>query len=324
MSPTRLRLLGAVFAAATLVVGLAACGTEETPTPTTSDAPKSYKLGFVNGATTEFHTCLEKAIKAEAQTLGSTVESANSGQDPAKELSNVENMLAKNVDALIVQTVNVDALKSSIAKAKEAGVPIYLTSVITEDTSSILGAAVVDLKGVGKLDAEWVAKDAAGKQTKAALISGAPGAASDLLAGGFKDNLPANVKLVSNQPGMFNRAKAQQVAENIIQANPDLEYAFVANEDMAFGALAAFEAAGKKVKIVTVNGTDSGIAAVKDGKFSATVANSATLTGQAAVQNTIKGLNGDREHPDHLDHQGQPGPGAEVLSCLRSADPPVS
>lgn len=278
------RLLAAAAAAVTCATFLSACGDE---TPAASSGEKTVTLGFVNGATTEFHTCLQKAVTAEAGTAGAKLLTANSNQNPATELSNIEDMISRQVDALIVQTVNVDALKGDIAKANSAKVPIFLTSVITEDTTGILGAVVVDLKKVGALDAEWIGKDAAGAQVKAGVIAGAPGAASDLLVAGFKGALPANVQLAANQPGMFNRAKAQDVAENMIQAHPDLAYVFVANEDMAFGALQAFQAAKKNVKIVTVNGTDDGLAAVKDGRFSATVANSATATGQLAVKNTL-------------------------------------
>ncbi|MEU4241686.1 sugar ABC transporter substrate-binding protein [Actinoplanes sp. NPDC026619] len=281
------KALRAVSALLFAAVSISACGDDSAA----GSSDKTVTLGFVNGANTEFHTCLQKAIEAEASTEGAKVVAANSKQDPATELSNIEDMISRNVSALIVQTVNVDALKNDIQKAKSANIPIFLTSVITDDTSGILGAVVVDLNGVGKLDAGWVAKDADSADVEAGVIAGAPGAASDLLVKGFTSALPANVKVVANQPGMFNRAKAQDVADNMIQAHPNLKYAFVANEDMAFGALQAFQAAGKDVKIVTVNGTDDGLAAVKDGRFAATVANSATTTGQLAVKNTITLLN---------------------------------
>lgn len=120
------------------------------------------------------------------------------------------------------------------------------------------------------------------------MIAGAPGAASDLLVGGFTNELPSTAKVVANQPGMFNPVKAQEVAENMIQAHPDLDYAFVANEEMGFAVRKAFDAAGAEdVRIVTVNGTDEGLAAVKDGRFSATVANSAMVIGRTAVKSAI-------------------------------------
>ncbi|MFE6933359.1 sugar ABC transporter substrate-binding protein [Streptomyces sp. NPDC057699] len=247
----------------------------------------SVSLGFVNGGDTEFHTCLQASVKDTAETKDAKLYTANSHQNPGTELSNIEDMISRNVDALIVQTVNVDALKGDIAKARSANIPIFLTSVVTDDPSDILGAVVVDLKQVGALDAGYIEKDAAGKAVQVGVIAGAPGAASDLLVNGFTKALPATAKVVANQPGMFNAAKAQDVAENMIQAHPDLAYAFVANEEMAFGALKAFTAAKADVKIVTVNGTDRGVAAVKDGRFAATVANSAMTTGRIAVTNTL-------------------------------------
>ncbi|MCX5415662.1 sugar ABC transporter substrate-binding protein [Streptomyces sp. NBC_00059] len=258
----------------------------------------AVSLGFVNGGDTEFHTCLQASIKDTAEAKDAKLYTANSHQNPGTELSNIEDMISRNVDALIVQTVNVDALKGDIAKAKSANIPIFLTSVVTDDPTDILGAVVVDLKQVGELDAGWVGKDAAGKPAEAGVIAGAPGAASDLLVNGFTKALPDNVEVVANQPGMFNAAKAQDVAENMIQAHPDLEYAFVANEEMAFGALKAFQAAKADVKIVTVNGTDRGVAAVKDGRFAATVANSAMTTGRIAITNAIALL--DKKKADKI------------------------
>ncbi|MFH0178929.1 sugar ABC transporter substrate-binding protein [Streptomyces cacaoi] len=285
------RALFATVTGSTLV--LTGCGNGD------SGSADSVSLGFVNGGDTNFHSCLQKAVEGQAKTAGAKVYTANSHQNAGTELSNIEDMISRNVSALIVQTVNVDALKGDIAKAKASGIPIYLTSVSTGDADDILGAAVVDLKKVGSLDAGWIAQDAGTEQVQVGIVAGAPGAASDLLVGGFESALPATAKVVANQPGMFNPAKAQDVAENMIQAHPDLDYAFVANEEMAFAVRKAFDAAGAKdVKIVTANGTDEGLAAVKNGEFSATVANSAKTIGETAVKNAVGLL--DKEKVDKI------------------------
>ncbi|MFD9462246.1 sugar ABC transporter substrate-binding protein [Streptomyces sp. NPDC060027] len=279
------RALFAAVAGTTLV--LSGCGKDDNAT-TAGASSGAVTLGFVNGADTAFHTCLQKAVEQTAKSEGAKVYTANSHQNSGTELSNIEDMISRKVSALIVQTVNVDALAGDIAKAKASGIPIYLTSVIPTDSTDILGAAVVDLRKVGSLDADWIRTDAAGKDVKIGVVAGAPGAASDLLVDGFTKELPAGAKVVANQPGMFNPVKAQEVAENMIQAHPDLDYAFVANEEMAFAVRKAFDAAGAEdVKIVTVNGTDEGLAAVKEGRFSATVANSAMVIGETAVKSTV-------------------------------------
>ncbi|MEV0741211.1 sugar ABC transporter substrate-binding protein [Streptomyces sp. NPDC050549] len=271
----------AAFAGSTLVLN--GCGSSDD-----SGGSGDVTLGFVYGGDTEFHSCPQKAVEQTAKTENVKIFTADSHQNSTTELSNIEDMTSRSVSALIVQTVNVDALKGDIAKAKAANIPIYLTSVATGDVNDILGAAVVDLGKLGALDAGWIAKDAGGKNVQVGVIAGAPGAASDLMVGGFTKALPSTAEVVANQPGMFNPVKAQDVAENMIQAHPDLQYPFVAPEDMVPAARKAFDAAGKKdVKIVTANGTDEGVAAVEDGRLSATAANSAMSIGRTAVKNAV-------------------------------------
>ncbi|MFI9547197.1 sugar ABC transporter substrate-binding protein [Streptomyces sp. NPDC052016] len=64
---------------------------------------------------------------------------------------------------------------------------------------------------------------------------------------------------------------------------------------MAFAARMAFDAAGAKdIRIVTVNGTDEALAALKDGRFAATVSNSAADTGELAIENAVSLLRGEK------------------------------
>ncbi|MFD5258552.1 sugar ABC transporter substrate-binding protein [Streptomyces bobili] len=257
-------------------------------------------IGFVNGGSTEFHTCLQESVERTARNNSVGLHTANSRQDAATEVANIERLIAQDVDALIVQTVDVEALNAGIAKATAAGVPIFLTSVVPKDTADILGAVVVDLKEVGRLDAEWIEKDATGRQVSVGVIAGAPGAASDVLVDSFSENLPGNATVVASRPGMYDPAKASIVAAEMIRAQPGLDYAFVANEQMAFAARKAFDAAGAKdVRIVTVNGTDEALAALKDGRFAATVSNSAADTGELAVENVVSLLR--QERADKID-----------------------
>jgi len=267
---------------------LSGCGDSDAITPATK---RTITLGFVNGGNTEFHTCLQRSVEGEATKRGVKVVSANSKQDPQTELSNIDSLIGQGVTALIVQTVNTDALKADIARARAARIPIFLTSVAPADTSAILGAVAVNLNEVGLLDASWMSNDAVGAPATTGIIAGAPGAASDLLVKGFTDNLPKNIKVVAGAPGMFNRAKARAVAAKMIKEHPTMTYAFVANEDMAAGAAEAFTAAHKDVKIATVNGTDAGLGAIKAGQIDATVANPASKLGQKAVENTLSLLN---------------------------------
>ncbi|MGH3240362.1 MAG: sugar ABC transporter substrate-binding protein, partial [Spirillospora sp.] len=92
----------------------------------------------------------------------------------------------------------------------------------------------------------------------------------------------------------WQRAKAQDVAENLVQAKPDVGYVLVQNEDMAFGVDAAFRAAGRTgVKILTNGGTAEGVQAVKAGRFAVTVSNTPKDVGEMAVDNVVALLRKD-------------------------------
>lgn len=287
---TRARATALALAAG---LALSACSVDEGG-EAAAHAPSSKELtiGFVNGNSIEFHTCLQRALQARAKSAGVTVLTANSAMNPAKELSNIDDMIVKRVDAIVVQTVNIDSLEGGIGRANRADIPIFLTSVASVDQSKILGAVVTDVRKVGRDLGGWLAEDSAGKPVEVGIIGGAPGAAADLMNNAFKQSL-SGAEVVFDQPAFWQRAKAQDVAENLLQAHPKASYVFVHNEDMAFGALAAFKAAGRDdIKILTNGGSEAGVKAVKDGEFAVTVSNTPKSVGEMAVDNVVGLLRG--------------------------------
>ncbi len=83
------------------------------------------------------------------------------------------------------------------------------------------------------------------------------------------------MKIVACQSGDFARDKGRQVAETLLQAHPDATAIYAHNDEMAIGAIAALEAAGKMpgkdVIIVSIDGTRDALQAIIDGKMGATV-----------------------------------------------------
>jgi ribose transport system substrate-binding protein len=83
------------------------------------------------------------------------------------------------------------------------------------------------------------------------------------------------MEIVASQSGDFARDKGRQVAEALLQAHPDATAIYAHNDEMAMGAIAALEAAGKvpgkDVIIVSIDGTRDALQAIVDGKLGATV-----------------------------------------------------
>lgn len=83
------------------------------------------------------------------------------------------------------------------------------------------------------------------------------------------------MKIVASQSGDFARDKGRQVAETLLQAHPEATAIYAHNDEMAIGAIAALEAAGKKpgkdVVIVSIDGEKDALQAIIDGKMLASV-----------------------------------------------------
>lgn len=286
MSARQRRTVAALGLSATVALAMSACS--DTPSADGAEPDGGLTVGLISSASNEWGTCMVGGVEAAAAEAGVELFTAASDADAAKEMSNVEDMISRGVDVILMNTVSVDALEGGVARAEAAGIPMYLIAVLPQELD-VLGATVVNLGEVGTLAAGWIAEDAAGADVTVGIVAGAPGASSDLTIGGFRDALPGNATVVAEQPGMYNRAEAMSVAENIIEANPDLDYAFVLNEDMAFGVRAAFAAAGREdVKIVTQNGTEPGLAAIESGEFAATVADSAHNLGASSFERALE------------------------------------
>lgn len=82
------------------------------------------------------------------------------------------------------------------------------------------------------------------------------------------------MKIVASESGDFARDKGRQVAETLLQAHPDTTIIYAHNDEMAIGAIAALEAAGKvpgkDVLVVSIDGTKDATQAIIDGKMGAT------------------------------------------------------
>jgi ribose transport system substrate-binding protein len=83
------------------------------------------------------------------------------------------------------------------------------------------------------------------------------------------------MQIVASQSGDFARDKGRQVAETLLQAHPDATAIYAHNDEMAMGAIAAIEAAGKvpgkDIILVSIDGTRDALQAIIDGKLGATV-----------------------------------------------------
>ena len=236
-----------------------------------------------------FFVSLQQGAKDKAEELGHELIVLDSGDDAARELSNVEDALSRGVDLLLINPTDSDAVVSSVRTANGRNVP-----VVTLDRSANGGrvAAHVASDNVagGELAGNFIAEKLAGKG-EIVQLEGVAGASATRDRGeGFMKAIDgqSGLSLVATQPANFNRTQGLNVMENLLQAHPGVNAVFAQNDEMALGAQRALQAAGKDILLVGFDGTDEGIKAVQAGKMDATVAQQPALIGSLGVDTADK------------------------------------
>ena len=165
---------------------------------------------------------------------------------------------------------------------KKAGIPVLLIDRSVDPSLAKAGQDYLAFVGSnfiqeGQRVAEWTIKKTDGKG-KIIELEGTTGSspANDRKKG-FDDAIKAasGLVLLASQSGDFARDKGRQVAETLLQAHPDATIVYAHNDEMALGAIAAIEAAGKApgkdVLVVSIDGEKDAVQAVVDGKLGATL-----------------------------------------------------
>ena len=165
--------------------------------------------------------------------------------------------------------------------AKKAGIPVILLDRRVDpvakpgrDYLTFIGSDFVE---EGKRAADWLVKATNGKATIIELEGTTGSSPANDRKKGFDEEIKQHpdMKIVASQSGDFARDKGRQVAETLLQAHPDATVVYAHNDEMALGAIAALEAAGKKpgkdVLVVSIDGEKDGVQAIVDGKMGVSV-----------------------------------------------------
>ncbi|NPV67133.1 MAG: substrate-binding domain-containing protein [Anaerolineae bacterium] len=241
--------------------------------PAATAAQESVLLGLsVSTQSNPFYRNLAEGVVAEAQALGAQVTVLSADDQLEKQISDVEDLIAAGVDALLINATQ-DGAVGVVEQAAQAGIPV-ITMQRGVPSSLVTSHIGTDNVLIGKLAAEWLVNRLGGTG-RIVVLEGIPGAASsENRKTGSTPVFEAaeGIEIVAQQTAEYDRATALTVMENILQATPDIDAVFCYNDEMAMGALAALEAAGRDDVIVTgIDALPDALEAVRAGKLAMTI-----------------------------------------------------
>jgi ribose transport system substrate-binding protein len=217
---------------------------------------------------------LAESAAENAKKLGYEAKIFDSQNNPATESDNFENLIASGYDAILFNPTDADGSVANILKAKAANIPVFcMDREVNSDDAATSQILSDNYSGCVEIGIEFV--KSLHQKGKYVEIIGLVGDNNTWArSGGFHsvvDKFP-NLKMVAQQSGDFDRNKAMEVLETIMQANPDIEAVFCGNDAMALGAFQALQAAGKtdKVKIFGFDGASEVVEKIKERKIVAT------------------------------------------------------
>jgi ribose transport system substrate-binding protein len=268
----------------------------------------TYKVGFAQTESNNpWRIAQTKSMQDEARKRNWQLVYTDAAGSAAKQVADVNSMIAQKVDAIFLAPREEKPLIPAVMAAKRAGIPVILLDRSVDPSLAKPGEDYITFIGSdfieeGRRAGEWLTKAMNGKANIIELQGTTGSSPANDRRTGFanfiKDN--SGMKIVASQSGDFARDKGRQVAETLLQSNPTANAIYAHNDEMAIGAIAALEAAGKKpgqdVTIVSIDGTRDALQAIIDGKMGATVECS-PFFGPAAFDTLVRYANGETIPP---------------------------
>lgn len=214
--------------------------------------------------------------------------------DSAKELGNVEDLISKKVDILLINCIESQSCTSAVREADAQHIPV-ITIDRTASSNKVKSYVAADnIKGAREAG-QYMAKLLHNKGDIAQL-EGTPGATPTIERGeGFAKGIEGtDIHIVASITANFDRAKGMSVMEDILQSHPNIVAVFAQNDEMAAGAIQAIKAAGKegKIKVIGFDAEPIMLKFINEGAAQASVMQDSGLIAEYSIDAALKVMDG--------------------------------
>jgi galactofuranose transport system substrate-binding protein len=221
-------------------------------------AKKLITVGYAQvGAESDWRTANTESFKSTfTEANGYKLIFDDAQQKQENQIKAIRNFIQQDVDYIVVAPVVETGWDTVLAEAKKAGIPVILSDrmMTVSDPSLYLAWVGGNFYKEGQDAIKWLngyvkANKLESKDLNIVILQGTIGSSAQVgRTKGELEGIAANphYKLLGKQTGEFTQAKGQEVMESFLKANPKIDIVFAENDNMAFGAIDAIKAVGKK------------------------------------------------------------------------------
>jgi ribose transport system substrate-binding protein len=247
---------------------------------------------------------LKDAARTRAEELGYEVDVFDSQNSPAAEAGHFDTIVDGKYAAILFNPTDAEGSIASVRRAKDAGIPTFCMdreiSASDVAVSQILSDNFSGCVALGEYFVEKLGEEGAYVELLGLLGDNNTKNRSD----GFHsvvDNYPG-LKMVAQQTADFDRTRAMEVMESILQAHPDIDAVFCGNDAMAMGAYRALATAGKakQVMVFGFDGAKDVIDAIRAGDIVATGMQFPKTMARMAAESADEYIKGRRDFPQKV------------------------
>ena len=253
----------------------------------------------ISSSDNPWHVVLGETAKQHAEKLGYKAIIFDSQNNLSMETEHFNNLIDSGYSAILLNPIDAKGSVANVKAAKEAGIPVFCMDREIDANDLAVSQILSDnYTGCVLLGQDFV-KKLDGKGAYVELLGLVGDNNTWNRSKGFHsvvDNYP-DLKMVAQETGEFDRNKAMEVMESMLQAHPDIDAVFCGNDAMAMGAYQAAHAAGKadQIKIFGFDGAADVVDAIRDGKIEATGMQFPKRMATTAAEFADRYIKGDRD-----------------------------
>ena len=248
-----------------LLTATMVCGMSVVPAVGVAAADDTITVGFSQvGAESDWRTANTESMKSTfSEENGYELIFDDAQQKQENQLTAIRNFIQQEVDYILLAPVTETGWDTVLQEAKDADIPVIIVDRMVDVSDDSLYTTWIGTDSLleGRKAAEWLnayttAKGIDAKDVNIVDIQGTIGSTAQI---GRSKGLEEGVdnygwNLLAQQSGEFTQAKGQEVMESMLKQYDNINVVYCENDNKAFGAIDAIEAAGKTVGSDIANG----------------------------------------------------------------------